>query len=161
MICFLTRLVALVLAASLLAPAPALAASRSGKKNFREGQKYEILLQWDLAVHHYSLAVAAEPNNPEYRLHYLRALQQASLWFVKTGDSLAEQQDFGGAYAAYLKANSYDQANEIARLKMERMKKLQADREGGIDGGLPNKIGNEVQERRLQSGTSAQSQCRL
>lgn len=97
---------------------------------------------WDLAVHHYSLAVAAEPNNPEYRLHYLRALQQASLWFVKTGDSLAEQQDFGGAYAAYLKANSYDQANEIARLKMERMKKLQADREGGIDGGLPNKIGN-------------------
>ncbi|MEY3284595.1 MAG: hypothetical protein RIR86_2608 [Acidobacteriota bacterium] len=141
-ISFLKRLVALVLAASLLAPAPALAASRSGKKNFREGQKYEILLQWDLAVHHYSLAVAAEPNNPEYRLHYLRALQQASLWFVKTGDSLAEQQDFGGAYAAYLKANSYDQANEIARLKMERMKKLQADREGGIDGGLPNKIGN-------------------
>jgi len=141
-ISILKRLVALVLVASLLSPVPALAVSRSGKKNFKEGQKYEVLLQWDLAVHHYSLAVAAEPNNPEYKLHYLRALQQASLWYVKTGDSLAEQQDFGGAYAAYLKASNYDQGNEIARLKMERMKKLQADREGGIDGGLPNKIGN-------------------
>ncbi|MFZ4987123.1 MAG: FecR domain-containing protein, partial [Blastocatellia bacterium] len=141
-ISLLKRLSVLMIVLSLLLPVPALAVSRSGKKNFKEGQRYELLLQWDLAVHHYGLALAAEPNNPEYKLHYLRSLQQASLWYVKTGDSLAEQEDFGGAYAAYLKAFNYDQGNELARLKMERMKRLQTDRENGIDGGRPNKIGN-------------------
>ncbi|MFZ4987368.1 MAG: hypothetical protein ACOYLF_18085, partial [Blastocatellia bacterium] len=141
-ISLLKHLSVLLIVLSLLLPVSALAVSRSGKKNFKEGQKYEVLLQWDLAVHHYGLAVAAEPNNPEYKLHYLRSLQQASLWYVKTGDSLAEQEDFGGAYAAYLKAFNYDQGNEIARLKMDRMKRLQTDRESGIDGGRPNKIGN-------------------
>ncbi|NBO65429.1 MAG: hypothetical protein EBU88_11420, partial [Acidobacteria bacterium] len=136
------RLSALVIVLSLLFPVPALAVIRSGKKNFKEGQKYEIQLQWDLAVQQYGLAVAAEPNNPEYKLHYLRSLQQASLWYVKTGDALAEQEDFGGAYAAYLKAYNYDQGNEIARLKMERMRRLQTERENGVDGGRPNKIGN-------------------
>ncbi|NDD65237.1 MAG: hypothetical protein EBZ36_14865, partial [Acidobacteria bacterium] len=141
-ICMFKRLSVLVLVGALLLPIPALGVNRSGKKNFREGRKYEVLLQWDLAVHHYGLAVAAEPNNPEYKLHYLRSLQQASLWYVKTGDSLAEQEDFGGAYAAYLKAFNYDQGNEIARLKMERMRRLQTDRESGIESGRPNKIGN-------------------
>ena len=41
-ISILKRLVALFLAASLLSPVAALAVSRSGKKNFKEGQKYEV-----------------------------------------------------------------------------------------------------------------------
>lgn len=136
------RLIALLIVISLLSPVTALAVARGGRKNFKEGQKYETLQQWDLAAQQFALAVAAEPNNPEYKLHYLRALQQASLMFVKRGDALAEQGDYGGAYSAYRQSFSYDQGNEIARLKMERMLQLQKDLAAGIDGGVTNKIGN-------------------
>jgi general secretion pathway protein D len=136
------RLLALLMVISLLTPVPALAMVRGGRKNFKEGQKYEILQQWDLAAQQFALAVAAEPNDPEYKLHYLRALQQASLMFVKRGDALAEQGDYGGAYSAYRQAYSYDQGNEISKLKMERMLQLQKNLAAGVDGGVPNKIGN-------------------
>lgn len=41
--------------------------------------------------------------------------------FLKRGDALAEQRDFESAYTAYKRAYAYDQTNEMAGLKMERM----------------------------------------
>src|SRR5262249_26124449 len=55
----------------------------NGKKNFRQGLKYEDAEQWDLAAQEFALAVAAEPANPEYRLHYFRALQGAAVMLIK------------------------------------------------------------------------------
>src|SRR5258706_15670850 len=116
------RLLSLILSLCLILPATTTAfANGKGKKNFNEGNKYEPALQWDLAAQAFALAVSAEPNNPEYRLHYLRALQQASLMYVKRGDALSEQNDYAGAYTAFRTAYNYDQGNEIARIKMERM----------------------------------------
>ena len=115
------RTLAVFLSLCLLLPGTAFANGGKGKKNFNEGKKYEATQQWDLAAQAYALAVSAEPNNPEYRLNYLRALQQASLMYVKRGDALAEQNDFAGAYTAYRTAFQYDQGNEVARIKMERM----------------------------------------
>lgn len=115
------RFLALFLSLCLLMQGTALAAGKSGKKNFKEGQKYEAAQQWDLAAQQYALAVAAEPNNPEFKLHYLRALAQASLMYIKRGDALGEQGDFASAYSAYRTAYQYDPGNEIARIKMERM----------------------------------------
>lgn len=138
----LKRLVVLLITICLVCPGAALAAGKSGKKNFREGVKYETLQQWDIAAQQYALAVAAEPNNPEYKLRYLRALQQASLMFVKRGDALAEQGDYASAYSAYRQSYSYDQGNEIARLKMERMLDLQKSQSAGGDTAAANKIGN-------------------
>lgn len=115
------RTLALFLSLCLLLPGTALASGGKGKKNFNEGKKYEATQQWDLAAQAYALAVSAEPNNPEYRLNYLRALQQASLMYLKRGDALADQNDYAGAYTAYRTAFQYDQGNEVARIKMERM----------------------------------------
>jgi general secretion pathway protein D len=132
------RVLAILLTICLVMPGVALAA-KSGKKNFKEGVKYEQLQQWDMAAQQYALACQAEPNNPEYRLRYLRALQQASIMYIKRGDALSEQSDFAGAYTAYKTAFSYDQTNEIARQKMERMleqQKLQTE------GAQPLKIRN-------------------
>jgi general secretion pathway protein D len=123
-------------------PGTAFAGGGKGKKNFNEGQKYENALQWDLAAQAYALAVSAEPNNPEYRLHYLRALQQASLMYVKRGDVLAEQNDYAGAYTAYRTAYNYDQGNEISRIKMERMLDQQKAIASGVEPVSFNSSGN-------------------
>jgi len=137
------RLLSLVLSLCLMLPGTAFAGGGGkGKKNFNEGQKYENALQWDLAAQAYALAVSAEPNNPEYRLHYLRALQQASLMYVKRGDVLSEQNDYAGAYTAYRTAYNYDQGNEIARIKMERMLDQQKAIASGVEPVNFNSSGN-------------------
>ncbi len=130
------RFLAVFLSLCLLLPGPAgaaLADGKNGKKNYKEGRKYEEQQQWDLAAQHYALALSAEPNNPEFKLHYLRALQQASLMYVKRGDALAEQNDYASAYTAYRQAYNFDQGNEIARFKMERMLELQKAQASGND----------------------------
>lgn len=114
------RFLALSLSICLLLPSAALA-SNKGKKNFKEGQKHEAAQQWDLAAQQYALAVAADSNNAEYKLNYLRALQQASLMFIKRGDALNDQGDYASAYSAYRTAFQYDPSNEIAGIKMQRM----------------------------------------
>ncbi|HKX29940.1 MAG TPA: hypothetical protein VJ302_19780, partial [Blastocatellia bacterium] len=105
----------------LLMPNLAAAGSESGKRHFQEGLRYEELQQWELAAQQFALAVAVAPDNAEYKLHYRRALQQASLINLKRGDDLAAQSDYAAAYSAYRSAWSYDPGNEISRLKMERM----------------------------------------
>ncbi|MGH9802308.1 MAG: hypothetical protein ACRD82_18240, partial [Blastocatellia bacterium] len=128
----ISRILALFLSLCLILPGTALGADK-GKKNFSEGKKYEATQQWDLAAQAYALAVSADPNNPEYRLRYLRALQQASLMYVKRGDALSDQNDYAGAYTAYRAAYQYDQGNEVARIKMERMLDQQKAAAGGLE----------------------------
>ena len=48
--------------------------TKKAKKNFSEGMKYEIEEKWDLAAQAFLLALAADPGNPEYRLHTIRAM---------------------------------------------------------------------------------------
>ena len=93
----------------------------SGKKSWQEGQKYEGAQNWDLAAQEYARAVAAEPNNIEYRLRWLRTRQQASLLAAQRGDELVARADYAGAYTAYHQAFVADPTNELARTKMQRM----------------------------------------
>src|SRR5215475_13221715 len=125
------RFLSVILALILAAPGAALADGKDGKKNFKEGQKYGQQQQWDIAAQKFAMALAAEPNNAEYRIHYLQALQRASLMYVARGDALADQNDLSGAYAAYRQAYNYDPGNEIAKFKMDRMLELQMSRLSG------------------------------
>ncbi|MBO0724535.1 MAG: hypothetical protein J2P52_02965, partial [Blastocatellia bacterium] len=113
----------------LLLPGAALADGKdgngNGKKNYKEGLKYEQLQQWDMAAQKFALALSAEPNNPEYKVHYLQSLSRASLMYITRGDALADQNDYNGAYVAYRQAYSYDPGNEISKFKMDRMVELQ------------------------------------
>jgi general secretion pathway protein D len=135
------RILTVTLALCLLMPGMALAKGK-GKKNFNEGKKYEQLQQWDMAAQQFALAVNAEPNNAEYKLHYIQSLQKASLMFLKRGDDSAEQGDYEGAYNAYRYAYQYDQGNEIARLKMGRMMEQQKQVASGGSPFNTNKVGN-------------------
>ncbi|MGI8642023.1 MAG: secretin N-terminal domain-containing protein [Pyrinomonadaceae bacterium] len=109
---------------SLLSPTIILAGG-DGKKHFKEGMKAENAEVWDKAVEEFALAVVDDPKNPEYRLHYQRALFNASQMFMKRGTALAEQKDYAGAYLAFRKAYGYDPTNELAKSETERMLRLQ------------------------------------
>ena len=73
----LRTLISFVLAISLLA-LPLTAFAKKGDKNFKRGMDYEQKQQWDKAAQEFTLAVAADPSNMEYQLHFRRASFNAS-----------------------------------------------------------------------------------
>ena len=117
----------LFLLISLLSPSAVLAFGDKGKKHFDAGINAEVAEQWDKAVEEFALAVAETPKNPEYRLHYQRALFNASQMFMKRGAAHAAEKDYPAAYLAFRKAYAYDPVNELARSEMDRMMRLQQE----------------------------------
>jgi general secretion pathway protein D len=122
-------IVALVIVTCMLA-IPVSALGKKGKDNFNRGLKYEQQQQWEKAAQEFTLAVAADPSNVDYQLHYRRAIFNASQTFMQQGRSLAEQRDYVGAYNAFRQAFGYDPVNQLAVSEMERMVRLQEVKEG-------------------------------
>jgi general secretion pathway protein D len=122
-------LVALVMVVCLLA-LPVSAFGKKGKEHFDRGMKAEQAQQWEKAAQEFTLAIAADPHNVDYQLHYRRAVFNASQSFMQQGRSLAEQRDYVGAYNAFRQAFGYDPVNQLAVSEMERMLRLQEVKEG-------------------------------
>ncbi|HSB27256.1 MAG TPA: secretin N-terminal domain-containing protein, partial [Pyrinomonadaceae bacterium] len=123
------RIISYVLAVSLLS-LPITAFAKKGEKNFKRGMDFENAQQWDKAAQEYTLAVAADPANTEYQMHFRRASFNASQTYMQQGRSLAEKGDFVGAYNAFRQAYGYDPVNELAVAEMERMLRMQGVKEG-------------------------------
>jgi general secretion pathway protein D len=121
--------VSIILTFCLLA-LPATAWAKPGEKNYRRGLDYEKAQQWEKAAQEFTLALAQNPSDVEYQLHFRRAAFNASQSFMQQGRSLAEQRDYVGAYNAFRQAYGYDQVNELAVSEMERMLRLQAVKDG-------------------------------
>lgn len=109
---------------AMLSPTAVLAFGE-GKKQFKEGLKHSAAEEWDKAAEAFALAVADNPKNPEYKLHLVRAMFQASQLYMKRGSLAAKEGDFEGGYVAFRKAYNYDPTNELAKSEMERMVRLQ------------------------------------
>src|SRR2546423_12901201 len=92
-------LVSLLLTFSLLL-LPATAMAKKGDKNFKAGVHYENAQQWEKAAQEFTLALAADPGNLEYHLHFRRASFNASQAYMQQGRALSELRDFVGAYKA-------------------------------------------------------------
>ena len=122
-------LLALIIATCLLA-VPVSAFGKKGKDHYDRGMKAEQNQQWEQAAQEFTLALAADPSNVDYRLHYQRAIFNASQMFMQKGRSLAEQRDYVGAYNAFRQALGYDPVNQLAVSEMERMLRLQEVKEG-------------------------------
>lgn len=157
-------LISMILALSLLAM-PLTAFAKKGDKNFKRGMDYEKAQQWDKAAQEYTLAVAADPSNIDYQLHFRRASFNASQSYMQQGRSLAERGDYVGAYNAFRQAYGYDSVNELAVSEMERMLRLQAVKEGkapasnngnGNGGNGYSLRGNEVPEAGTMTPAGAQ-----
>jgi general secretion pathway protein D len=149
----LRTLISFVLALSILAM-PLTAYAKKGDKNFKRGMDYEKNQQWDKAAQEFTLAVAADPSNMEYQLHFRRASFNASQTYMLQGRSLAERGDYVGAYNAFRQAYGYDAVNELAVSEMERMLRLQAVKEGRTPGsGNENGNGNGKSPEVPEGGT--------
>lgn len=137
-----TRVPVSLLLAFCLLLMPVIALAKKGEKNFKAGMRYEAAQQWEKAAQEFTLAVASDPSNVDYQLHFRRAAFNASQSFMQQGRALAEQRDFVGAYNAFRQAYGYDSVNELAVSEMERMLHLQRVKEGmnGLNGG-PVKTG--------------------
>jgi general secretion pathway protein D len=122
-------IVSLIMMVCLLA-VPVSAFGKKGKDHFNRGMKHEQAQQWEKAAQEFMLAVAADPSNAEYQLHYRRSIFNASQTFMQQGRSLAEQRDYIGAYNAFRQAFGYDPVNQLAVSEMERMLRLQEVKEG-------------------------------
>lgn len=117
---------------------PATAFAKKGERNFKQGMQYEEAQQWEKAAQEFTLAVAADPHNLEYQLHFRRASFNASQTYMQQGRALAEQRDFVGAYNAFRQAYGYDPVNQLAVSEMERMLQLQGIKEGtNVNGAKP------------------------
>lgn len=117
--------ITLFLLVALLSPTVIFAVDKDGKKHFKDGMTAETAEQWDKAAEEFALAIVEDPKNPEYRLHYQRALFNASQMYMKKGTAQANEKDYAGAYDAFRRAYAYDPTNELAKSEMERMLRLQ------------------------------------
>jgi len=115
--------------------APVVALGKKGNDHFKKGLEYEKAQQWEKAAQEFTLAVAANPSNVEFQLHYRRAMFNASQSFMTQGRALAEQRDYLGGYNAFRQAFAYDPVNQLAVSEMERMLRLQSVKDGGT--GVP------------------------
>ena len=149
-------LISLLLAFSLLG-LPLTVLAKKGDKNFKKGMQYEAAQQWEKAAQEYTLAVAADPSNMEYQLHFRRASFNASQSFMQQGRALAEQRDFVGAYNAFRQAYGYDPVNELAVSEMDRMLRLQVVKEGH-NGSTKDATNGELHGGAAITPTSAQVQ---
>src|ERR1041385_1041947 len=122
-------IVSLVVLTCLLA-VPVGAFGKKGKDHFNRGMNYEQAQQWEKAAQEFTLALAADPSNVDFQLHYRRAVFNASQSFMQQGRALAEQRDYVGAYNAFRQAFGYDPVNQLAVSEMERMLRLEQVKQG-------------------------------
>lgn len=125
------RSVASLLVIISLLAMPMVALAKKGEKYYNQGMQYEKAQQWEKAAEQYALALAANPADPEYQLRYRRAVFNSSQSLMMQGRALAERGDFVGAYNAFRQAYAYDPVNGLAVSEMERMLRLQKDKDAG------------------------------
>src|SRR3954466_533403 len=130
-------ILALAIVAAMLA-LPMSAFARKGRDAYNRGLEYEKAQQWEKAAHEFTVALAEDPANVDYQLHYRRSIFNASQQFMQQGRSLAEQRDFVGAYNAFRQAYGYDPVNQLAVSEMDRRLRMQAVKEGRTVGGNGN-----------------------
>ena len=125
-----TRTVVSLLLTACLLVMPLTVVAKKGNDHYKKGLEYEQAQQWEKAAQEFTLAVAADPANTEYQLHFRRASFNASQAFMQQGRALAEQRDYVGAFNAFRQAYGYDPVNTLAVSEMERMLRLQAIKDG-------------------------------
>jgi general secretion pathway protein D len=133
--------------------------AKKGKEHFDRGMKYEQAQQWEKAAQEFTLALAADPSNVDYQLHYRRAVFNASQTFMQQGRALAEQRDYVGAYNAFRQAFGYDPVNQLAVSEMERMLRLEQVKQGNTGpstGDATSKENNSTGTPTQPSSTRAQ-----
>ena len=107
----------------------ALAASGcAAGRAFRQGQEASRLGDWDAAVAHYTRAVQANPDSPEYKIALNRAMQSAAQEHISRARALEEKDQLDAALLEYRKAVEMDATNRLATARAAALERTIRDR---------------------------------
>ena len=87
---------------------------------------YEVAQQWEKAAQEFTLAVAADPSNMEYQLHFRRAAFNASQAFMQQGRALPNSATLLEPITPFGRLTDTMPVNELAVSEMERMLRFRA-----------------------------------
>jgi general secretion pathway protein D len=145
----------LIIACLLCVAAPTSTYAKKGEKNFKQGIKYEQANEWDKAAQEFALALAAEPKDSEYVLHYRRAAFNASAMFMQKGQKAAKEEDYIAAYNFFRQAYSFDPTNRFAFTEMNRMIQRQQEEASGIKADDQSIKAADFRRTAVQSGINS------
>ena len=97
-----------------LAAALGVSAGCTAGRAFRKGDEAARLGDWDAAVTHYTQAVQANPDSPEYKIALQRAMQSAAQEHISRARQLEEKDQLDAALLEYRKAIEMDATNRLA-----------------------------------------------
>ncbi len=97
------------------------ACQSSSSGAFERGRNAARTGEWDAAVRYYERALAAEPENVEYRIAFERALLEASRVHLENARNYAAADDIEAAIERFEIALDYDPTNRYARDELEEL----------------------------------------
>ena len=95
---------------------------------FRKGEEAARDRDWDAAVLHYRQALQADPDRPEYRIAFERAMQAASRAHLEAARQAEAREDLAAAVREYRRAVEYDAGNQMAAAKAAELERTIRDR---------------------------------
>src|SRR5687767_4170859 len=95
---------------------------------FRQGQEASRLGDWDAAVSHYTRAVQANPDSPEYKIALERAMQSAAQEHISQARQLEEKDQLDAALLEYRKALELDGTNRLAAARAAALERTIRER---------------------------------
>jgi general secretion pathway protein D len=99
----------------------------AARQAFDRGTEAAKVNEWDLAVQELRTALQHEPENPEYRMALVRAMQSGSQYFAEQGRIAEARGQLEQALGAFRKANEFDPSNrQLAAKTAELEKQLRA-----------------------------------
>jgi len=85
-----------------------------GGDQYKAAHKAEDLQDYDTALQYYQKALAADPQNADYRIKYNQIRFEAGAYHIKKGQDLREKGDLQGAAAEFQRAASIDPGSSVA-----------------------------------------------
>src|SRR5690349_8681207 len=85
-----------------------------GADHYKAARKAEDLQDYDTALQYYQKALAADPQNADYRIKYNQIRFEAGAYHIKKGQDLREKGDLQGAAAEFQRAATIDPGSSVA-----------------------------------------------
>jgi len=85
-----------------------------GGDHYKAARKAEDLQDYDTALQYYQKALAADPQNADYRIKYNQLRFEAGAYHIKKGQDLREKGDLQGAAAEFQRAATIDPGSSVA-----------------------------------------------
>jgi len=85
-----------------------------GGDHYKAARKAEDLQDYDTALQYYQKALAADPQNADYRIKYNQIRFEAGAYHIKKGQDLRAKGDLQGAAAEFQRASTIDPGSAVA-----------------------------------------------